>query len=54
MDPFNGIGSTGHEAIRNMRRYVGFELKPEYARQAGDNLAMAEKSIGTLFNLDPA
>ena len=49
MDPFNGIGSTGYQAIKMMRRYLGFELKPEYARQAGDNLADAEKSVGDLF-----
>lgn len=49
MDPFNGIGSTGYQAVKMMRRYVGFELKPEYARQAGDNLAEAERSVGDLF-----
>jgi DNA modification methylase len=49
MDPFNGIGSTGYQAIKQMRRYVGFELKPEYADQAGENLAAAEKSAGSLF-----
>jgi len=54
MDPFNGIGSTGYEAIRNMRRYVGFELKPEYAEQAGGNLAAAERQMGDLFAIDAA
>ena len=49
MDPFNGIGSTGYQAIKQYRRYLGFELKPEYARQAGKNLAEAEKSVGDLF-----
>jgi len=49
MDPFNGIGSTGYQAIKQMRKYVGFELKPEYAAQAGRNLAEAEASQGKLF-----
>jgi hypothetical protein len=49
MDPFNGVGSTGFEAIKNLRRYVGFELKPEYAAQAGQNLKAAEQSAGSLF-----
>lgn len=49
MDPFNGIGSTGFVAIQHLRRYVGFELKKEYAAQAGKNLAEAEKINGDLF-----
>lgn len=49
MDPFNGIGSTGVVALRMLRKYVGFELKHEYAEQAGANLAMAEASQGDLF-----
>jgi predicted O-methyltransferase YrrM len=32
-----------------LRRYIGFELKPEYAKQAGENLADAERSVGDLF-----
>ena len=38
MDPFNGIGSTGYEAVKARRKYLGFELKPEYAEQANLNL----------------
>jgi DNA modification methylase len=49
MDPFNGIGSTGYQAIKMMRRYIGFELKPEYAKQADRNLKEAEASVGDLF-----
>lgn len=49
MDPFNGIGSTGFQAIKMLRRYIGFELKPEYAAQANKNLMDAEKSSGDLF-----
>lgn len=51
MDPFNGIGSTGYQAIKMMRRYIGFELKPEYAAQANGNLQEAERSAGDLFGV---
>lgn len=50
LDPFNGIGSTGFEAIRLGRKYLGVELKPEYARQAAKFLQGAEASQETLFN----
>lgn len=49
MDPFNGIGSTGYQAVKQMRRYIGFELKEEYAEQAGDNLAKAQSETLDLF-----
>lgn len=49
MDPFNGIGSTGYQAVKMGRRYLGFELKPEYASQAERNLIEAERICGDLF-----
>ncbi len=49
MDPFSGIGSTGYEAIKMTRRYLGFELKPEYAAQSNSHLQDAEKTNGDLF-----
>ena len=49
MDPFNGIGSTGFMAVKMLRKYLGFELKREYAEQAARNLQDAEASIGDLF-----
>ena len=49
MDPFNGIGSTGYQAVKMGRRYLGFELKPEYADQAGKNLNDAERIAGDIF-----
>ena len=52
MDPFNGIGSTGYEAVRNFRRYIGFELKPEYAAQANANLKSAEAQSNDLFGVE--
>lgn len=52
LDPFAGIGSTGHEAIRLRRRFVGVELKPEYFVQAVRNLGAAEELVEapTLFD----
>lgn len=50
MDPFNGIGSTGYECVRQRRKYLGFELKPEYAAQADKNLQAAEMQRADLFN----
>jgi len=49
MDPFNGIGSTGYEAVKARRKYIGFELKAEYAAQANRNLQQAEASGLDLF-----
>ena len=51
MDPFNGIGSTGYQAVKMFRRYLGFELKPEYAAQANKNMKEAEASVGDLFGI---
>ena len=51
LDPFNGIGSVGYEAIKFDRRYVGIELKESYWRTAQDTLRKAsiERHQGTLF-----
>jgi DNA modification methylase len=54
LDPFNGIGSTGYKAVEMGRRYIGVELKPEYARQAAKFLESAEQSKGKLFDLNAA
>jgi DNA modification methylase len=51
LDPFNGIGSTGYQALKMGRRYIGVELKPEYAKQAAKFLEQAEGSAGQLFQL---
>lgn len=48
-DPFSGIGSTGHVAVKMMRKFVGTELKIEYARQAAKFIAESEKA-GMEFN----
>lgn len=49
LDPFNGIGSTGYVALKMRRKYLGVELKPEYAKQAAHFLQEAEASQDTLF-----
>ena len=49
LDPFNGIGSTGFQALRMGRRYLGIELKPEYAGQAAKFLAEAEATQGGIL-----
>ncbi len=56
LSPFAGIGSEGYEAIRLGRRFLGFELKPSYARLANHNLREAEKAKtqGTLFAAEEA
>jgi DNA modification methylase len=54
LSPFAGIGSEGYEAVRLGRRFLGIELKPQYAQVAAKNLAAAElaKSQGMLFAQD--
>ncbi len=42
-DPFTGIGSTGHEALKLGRRFFGYELKAEYHAAALRNLARAAR-----------
>ncbi len=44
-DPFSGIASTGHEAIRLGRRFVGVELKGSYYRTGSANLRAAEAAM---------
>lgn len=53
LDPFNGIGSVGHQALRFGRRYVGVELKESYWRNSIRNLKSVEQEVETptLFDL---
>ena len=44
LDPFNGVGTTGHAALQMGRRYIGFELKDSYFKQAVKNLTDTEAS----------
>ena len=52
LSPFAGIGSEGYESVRLGRRFLGIELKPNYARAAVKNLQAVERVIvgqGDLF-----
>jgi len=51
LDPFAGIGSTGHVALKHDRRFVGVELKASYFRQATRNLEAATSQL-SLFDTD--
>lgn len=45
--PFAGIGSEGHVALEEGRRFLGAELKRSYWKQAAKNLANAEQHKAT-------
>ena len=45
LDPFAGIGSTGHVAIKSGRKFVGFELKDSYYDVAIRNMNAAVDSM---------
>lgn len=51
LSPFTGIGSEGYQAIKMGRKFLGFELKPEYFETAVSNIKKAEtdKESGMLF-----
>lgn len=51
LSPFAGIGSEGVMSLKNRRKFVGFELKDSYFRQACKYLAEAERdaSVPSLF-----
>jgi hypothetical protein len=51
LDPFSGIGSTGSVAVKMMRKFIGTELKAEYAAQASRFIRQSEQSVGDLFGL---
>ncbi len=51
-DPFAGLGSTGYEALRVGRRFLGVELKQSYYATAQKNLQrmVRSKTQATLFD----
>lgn len=51
-DPFAGIGSTGYQAIKQGRRFVGFELKKAYFDVAVKNLKNADAESREVTLLD--
>ena len=48
-DPFSGIGSTGYQAIKMGRKFIGSELKTSYFEQACKNLHSAKSQQQGLF-----
>jgi DNA modification methylase len=50
LDPFSGIGSTGYQSVKMLRKFVGSELKPEYAKQAARFISEGARSMGELFS----
>jgi DNA modification methylase len=48
-DPFSGVGSTGYQAIKMGRKFVGSELKQSYFAQACKNIESAKANQGCLF-----
>lgn len=54
LSPFMGIGSEGHTAVQMGRKFVGFELKESYFKQARMNLANAETQTAIPFDFGVA
>ncbi len=48
-DPFSGVGSTGYQAIKMGRKFVGSELKQSYFAQACKNIESAKSNQTGLF-----
>lgn len=49
VSPFMGIGSEGHVSLQEGRRFIGFETKESYYKQAYKNLQSATKTQTSLF-----
>jgi DNA modification methylase len=43
LDPFSGIASTGYQALKMDRKFIGIELKKSYYEQGKRNLEMANR-----------
>jgi len=54
LSPFAGIGSEGYQAIKQGRRYLGFELKESYFKCAVNNLKRIEKESASELLFDMA
>ena len=50
LDPFIGSGSTAVACKMLNRRYIGFELNPEYCQQAQARLADVQPVLPQLFH----
>jgi DNA modification methylase len=51
LSPFGGIGSEGYQALKQGRRFIGFELKESYFNQACKNLASVQNESAPLLAL---
>jgi len=49
LDPFAGSGTTGVAALRLGRRFLGWEMNPEYAALARKRLSSAREQLGIGF-----
>ncbi len=45
LDPFAGSGTTGVAALRLGRRFLGWEMNPEYVEVARKRLANAREQL---------
>ena len=54
LDPFSGLGTVAHQAVKHERRGIGVELSPVYFDESVRYLRALEKqrSTPTLFDLD--
>jgi site-specific DNA-methyltransferase (adenine-specific) len=46
LDPFSGAGTTALVALRNGRRFIGFDCNPEYCELSRRRVANIEPSTG--------
>jgi len=52
LDPFSGIGTTGTVAMKNDRKYIGYETNPEYHSISTDRLKECAFQTGIEFDKD--
>jgi len=45
LDPFAGSGTTGVACVKTGRRFIGFEIDPEYCRIANKRIEAARKGV---------
>jgi DNA modification methylase len=52
LDPFMGGGTTAEAALKLKRKYIGFEINPEYIKMTEDRLkeAFPNKSLNEFTN----
>lgn len=51
LDPFDGIGSTGYQALMMRRKHVGVELKESYWKLAVENCTQAEENASSEISI---